>query len=98
SQMISSKPEELRQWIEEAAGISKYKERRRETESRIKQTRENLARLNDLRSELTARLEVLRRQATNAEKYKKYKEQERKLKAEHLAVKLRALAQQAAGQ
>ena len=98
SQMISSKPEELRQWIEEAAGISKYKERRRETESRIKQTRENLARLTDLRTELTTRLEVLRKQATNAEKYKQYKEEERRLKAEHLALKLRALDQQCAGQ
>jgi chromosome segregation protein len=98
SQMISSKPEELRQWIEEAAGISKYKERRRETESRIKQTRENLARLSDLRGELTARLDVLRKQATNAEKYKEFKEQERTLKAELLALRLRALDQQCAGQ
>jgi len=94
SSMISSKPEELRQWIEEAAGISKYKERRRETESRIKQTRENLARLNDLRSELTTRIEVLRKQSANAEKYKEYKEQERKLKAELLALRLRALTDQ----
>jgi chromosome segregation protein len=94
SSMISSRPEELRQWIEEAAGISKYKERRRETESRIKQTRENLARLNDLRTELTTRVETLRKQASNAEKYKEYKEQERKLKAELLALRLRALSQQ----
>jgi len=94
SSMISSKPEELRQWIEEAAGISKYKERRRETESRIKQTRENLARLNDLRVELTARIEALRKQSANAEKYKEYKEQERKLKAELLALRRRALSQQ----
>jgi chromosome segregation protein len=96
SSMISSRPEELRQWIEEAAGISKYKERRRETESRIKQTRENLARLNDLRSELTTRVEALRKQASNAEKYKEYKEQERKLKAELLALRLRALSRQQA--
>jgi len=95
SSMISSKPEELRQWIEEAAGISKYKERRRETENRIRQTRENLARLNDLRVELQARLEVLQKQATNAGKYKEFKEQERTLKAEHLALRLRAVAQQA---
>jgi chromosome segregation protein len=94
SSMISSKPEELRQWIEEAAGISKYKERRRETESRIKQTRENLARLNDLRVELTTRIEVLRKQSANAEKYKEYKEQERKLKAELLALRLRGLTEQ----
>jgi chromosome segregation protein len=98
SSLISSKPEELRQWIEEAAGISKYKERRRETESRIKQTRENLARLTDLRTELTSRLDVLRKQAVNAEKYKEYKEQERKLKAELLALRLRALDQQCASQ
>src|SRR3546814_7183262 len=47
SRMIEAKPEELRQWLEEAAGISKYKDRRKETESRIKQTRENLSRLNE---------------------------------------------------
>src|SRR3546814_14912093 len=51
------------QWLEEAAGISKYKDRRKETESRIKQTRENLSRLNDLRSEIQQRLEVLTKQA-----------------------------------
>jgi chromosome segregation protein len=98
SNMIQAKPEELRQWIEEAAGISKYKERRRETETRIRQTRENLARLNDLRTELATRLETLRKQAANAEKYKEYKEQERKLRAESLALKLRALEQQGAAQ
>ncbi|MGH8443217.1 MAG: chromosome segregation protein SMC, partial [Nevskiaceae bacterium] len=74
--------------------ISKYKERRRETESRIKQTRENLARLNDLRTELTTRIEALRKQSANAEKYKEYKEQERKLEAELLALRRRALSQQ----
>src|SRR3546814_15695619 len=52
SRMIEAKPEELRQWLEEAAGISKYKDRRKETESRIKQTRENLERLNELRTEI----------------------------------------------
>ncbi|HUS23885.1 MAG TPA: chromosome segregation protein SMC [Candidatus Binatia bacterium] len=98
SSMISSKPEELRQWIEEAAGISKYKERRRETETRIRQTRENLARLGDLRTELQGRLEVLRRQSANAEKYKEYKEQERRLKADLLAVRWRALSAQSDSQ
>ncbi|MEK6805439.1 MAG: chromosome segregation protein SMC [Pseudomonadota bacterium] len=96
SRMITAKPEELRMWLEEAAGISKYKERRRETESRIKQTRENLARLNDLRSELVARLETLKKQAVNAEKYKEYKEQERVLKGELLGLRLRALESQGA--
>ncbi|SEQ68646.1 condensin subunit Smc [Solimonas aquatica] len=89
SRMIEAKPEELRQWLEEAAGISKYKDRRRETESRIKQTRENLSRLNDLRSEIQQRLEVLAKQAANAEKYKDFKGQERQLRAEILALKVR---------
>jgi chromosome segregation protein len=97
SRMIEAKPEELRQWLEEAAGISKYKERRRETESRIKQTRENLARLNDLRSELQQRLEVLAKQAANAEKYRELKAQERQLRAEILALRLRQFEEQGRG-
>src|SRR5882757_5354971 len=95
SRMVEAKPEELRQWLEEAAGISKYRERRRETESRIRQTRENLSRLQDLQGELTARLEVLAKQASNAEKYKQFKEEERRLKAEVLLLRLRALDAQA---
>ncbi|MFP5306537.1 MAG: chromosome segregation protein SMC [Gammaproteobacteria bacterium] len=97
SRMIEAKPEELRQWLEEAAGISRYKDRRRETESRIKQTRENLARLNDLRSEIQQRLEVLTKQAANAEKYKDYKAQERQLRAEILALRMRQLDAQCEG-
>ncbi len=87
SRLIEAKPEELRVFIEEAAGISKYKERRRETENRIKHTRENLDRIDDLREELEKRLATLQRQAKTAEKYKGYKEEERKLKAELLALK-----------
>ena len=68
SRLIESKPEELRIFIEEAAGISKYKERRRETENRIKRTRENLERLTDLREELGRQLQHLHRQAQAAEK------------------------------
>ncbi len=98
SRMVEARPEELRQWLEEAAGISKYKERRRETESRIRQTRENLSRLQDLQNELVARLEVLAKQAENAEKYKQFKEEERRLKAEVLLLKLRALEAQAVAQ
>jgi chromosome segregation protein len=96
SRMIEAKPEELRHWLEEAAGISKYKDRRKETESRIKQTRENLARLNDLRVEIQQRLEVLHKQAANAEKYKESKTQERQLRAEILALRQRALVTQSA--
>ncbi len=77
SNLIESKPEELRVFIEEAAGISKYKERRRETENRIKRTRENLERLTDIREELERQLQHLQRQARAAERYKDYKQQER---------------------
>ena len=87
SRLIEAKPEELRVFIEEAAGISKYKERRRETENRIKHTRENLDRIGDLRDELEKRLATLQRQAKTAEKYKTFKEEERQLKAELLTLK-----------
>src|SRR3546814_2323392 len=86
------------QWLEEAAGISKYKDRRKETESRIKQTRENLSRLNDLRSEIQQRLEVLTKQAANAEKYRDLKTQERKLRAEILALRMRQFEDSGRGQ
>jgi chromosome segregation protein len=94
SRLIEARPEDLRLFLEEAAGISKYKERRRETENRIRHTRENLERLNDLREELAKQLEHLKRQATVAEKYKELKEKERRLKAELLALRQRALAGQ----
>ncbi|WP_166251299.1 chromosome segregation protein SMC [Marinobacter salicampi] len=82
SRLIEAKPEELRVYIEEAAGISKYKERRRETENRIRRTRENLERLTDLRDELERQLAHLQRQSQSAEKYKAYKQEERQKKAE----------------
>ena len=91
SKLIEAKPEELRNFIEEAAGISKYKERRRETENRIRRTQENLARLTDLRDELERQLERLHRQAQAAEKYREYKAQERQLKAGLSALRWRAL-------
>ena len=73
SQLVEAKPDELRVYLEEAAGISKYKERRRETENRIKHTRENLDRINDIREELGRQLEKLERQAKAAEKYRELK-------------------------
>ncbi|MEH6570616.1 MAG: chromosome segregation protein SMC [Halioglobus sp.] len=82
SRLIESKPEELRVFIEEAAGISKYKERRKETESRMRRTLENLERLTDLRDELERQLQHLQRQAESAEKYSTFKEEERELKAQ----------------
>lgn len=91
SKLIEAKPEDLRNFIEEAAGISKYKERRRETESRIRRTQENLERLADLRQELERQLERLQRQAQAAEKYQQYKAEERQLKAELAALRWLAL-------
>jgi chromosome segregation protein len=82
SRIVEAKPEELRAYIEEAAGISKYKERRRETELRLEHTQENLNRLNDLREELTKQLKHLQRQANTAERYKLLKQEERLLKAQ----------------
>jgi len=82
SRLIESKPEELRIFIEEAAGISKYKERRKETESRMRRTLENLERLTDLRDELERQLQHLERQSQAAEKYGQFKEEERELKAQ----------------
>ena len=81
SQIIEARPEELRVYLEEAAGISKYKERRKETESRIKQTRENLARLTDLREEVGKQLEHLKRQARQAEQYQALKADARERRA-----------------
>lgn len=82
SRMIEARPEDLRVYIEEAAGISKYKERRRETENRIRHTQENLSRLTDLREELGRQLERLHSQAKAAEKYQQYKAEERQLKSQ----------------
>ena len=70
SRIIESKPEELRMFLEEAAGVSKYKERRRETENRLKDTRENLTRVEDILRELNANLEKLEKQAEVASRYR----------------------------
>jgi chromosome segregation protein len=95
SRLIESKPEELRIFIEEAAGISKYKERRKETESRMRRTLENLERLTDLRDELGRNLQHLQRQAQAAEKYSEYKTEERELKAQLDALQWQDLDNQA---
>jgi chromosome segregation protein len=69
SRIIESKPEELRLFLEEAAGVSKYKERRRETENRLQDTRENLTRVDDILRELNANLDKLEKQAEVAQQY-----------------------------
>ncbi|WII90979.1 chromosome segregation protein SMC [Kingella negevensis] len=75
SRIIEARPEDLRAYIEEAAGVSKYKERRRETELRLKDTREHLQRLHDLQNELTRQVEKLNAQAATAEQYRSLKAQ-----------------------
>lgn len=91
SRLIEAKPEELRVYIEEAAGISKYKERRRETENRMRHTRDNLERLDDLREEIEKQLSRLKRQANAAKRYKDFKSTQRRLEAELLVLNLRDL-------
>ncbi len=95
SRIIEARPEELRMFLEEAAGISKYKERRRETEKRIRHTRENLDRLSDLRDELEKQLARLKRQARTAARYKVLKEEERLVKAQLQALRWAVLNEQA---
>ena len=89
SQIVEARPEELRGFLEEAAGVSLYKERRRETENRIRHTRENLERLADLREEVTKQLGKLKRQASAAERYRKLKSQYREEEARLNALRWR---------
>jgi chromosome segregation protein len=95
SRLIEAKPEEMRVFLEEAAGISKYKERRKETSNRIKHTKENLARLQDVLEEVEKHIKHLDRQAKMAERYGRYKEEERRTTAELLALRTHHLDQHA---
>lgn len=95
SRLIEAKPEDMRNHLEEAAGISKYKERRRETENRMKRTQENLDRLNDLREEIEKQLRHLKRQANAAERYKTFKEEEREVNAQIKALQWQVLETEA---
>ena len=87
SRLVEAKPEELRGYLEEAAGISKYKEKRRETELRLKHTKDNLNRLNDVMKEITSQLGKLERQAKAAKDYKELHENEKNLKLSLLSLK-----------
>ena len=91
SRVIEARPEELRSFLEEAAGISKYKERRRETENRMRHTHENLERLDDIREELDKQLNHLQRQARAAERYQILRADERRLNAKLIAARWRNL-------
>lgn len=98
SKLVEGKPEDIRTYLEEAAGTSKYKERRRETENRLRHTRENLDRLTDLRLEMEKQLEHLKRQASAAERYKTLKQDQRLIKAQLHALHCQALNQHLAQQ
>lgn len=91
SRLIEAKPEDMRAHLEEAAGISRYKERRRETENRIRHTRDNLDRLNDLREEVANQLQHLQKQAKAAERHKVLKAELRRVEAELLAINLQTM-------
>ncbi|NDV91589.1 chromosome segregation protein SMC [Alteromonas sp. 345S023] len=93
SRLIESKPQELRVFIEEAAGISKYKERRRETENRIRHTQDNLTRLDDVRDELAQQIEKLQRQAAAATRYKTLRGRLRELKGQLAAIRFNQINQ-----
>ncbi len=91
TRVIDAKTEDMRAFVEEAAGISRYKERRKETELRIGETRENLERLQDVRDEVEKQIRHLQRQAATARRYQALKDSERRLIAELIALKLRDL-------
>jgi chromosome segregation protein len=91
SRVIDARAEDMRAFVEEAAGISRYKERRKETELRVAETRENLERLQDLRDEVDKQIRHLQRQAATARRYQGLKDEERRLTAELLALRLREL-------
>ncbi|WP_133130400.1 chromosome segregation protein SMC [Legionella yabuuchiae] len=93
SKIIEARPEDLKTYLEEAAGVSKYKERKKETLQRINNTRENLERVHDICDELGKQLARLERQAKAAERYQHLKEEERRYKAEILALKWSELNQ-----
>ncbi len=98
TRIIEAKPEDLRGFIEEAAGISRYKERRRESENRIKHTRENLARVEDIRKELETQLNRLNKQSKAATKYKELKQEERSVRAQLLTLRYRELDEKLSAQ
>ena len=91
SRLVEAKPEEMRAHLEEVAGISKYKDRRRDTENRMRRTTENLDRVNDIREELATQLRRLKRQANAAERYKVLKAEELEVESQIKALMWQAL-------
>jgi chromosome segregation protein len=91
SEVVEARPEEIRAHLEEAAGISRYRERRRETERRIQHTRDNLSRLSDLRDEVGKHLGRLKRQANAAVRYRKLKQEKRELESRLMTLRWKSL-------
>ncbi len=91
SRIVEARPDDMRVYLEEAAGVSRYKERRRETENRMQHTKDNLARLNDVRAELEKQLSALQRQANAAEKFKLLKQEERLVRGQWYGIQWRQL-------
>ncbi|MDA8022180.1 MAG: AAA family ATPase, partial [Gammaproteobacteria bacterium] len=89
SRIVEARPEDLRLFVEEAAGTSKYKDRRRETETRIAHTRENLSRVADIRDELDKQLRRLKRQVSSAKRYRELRDEHRVVKAQLMMLQLR---------
>ncbi len=98
SRIVEARPEDLRAFVEEAAGISRYKDRRRETETRIRHTRENLDRVEDIRGELGAQLRRLQRQSQAARRYRRLKDEERQINGQLLGVRYRVMKERSTGQ
>ncbi len=98
NRLIEARPEEMRATLEEAAGISRYKEKRRETEGSIQHTRENLARINDVREELGRQLDKLERQAKTAERFRQWQVEEQQLALAVQALQLRRLQEEQAAE
>ena len=94
SGLIEGKPEEMRLFLEEAAGISKYKQKRKETQSRIKNTKENLNRLNDLKDEIEKQIKRLKKQANDAGRYTTLKQREKQIAVEIILSKIKILNEQ----
>lgn len=94
SQIIEADPEQLRMHLEEAAGISRYRERRRETENRMRATRDNLERVHDVCDEVGKQLERLQRQARAAERWQQYRDEQARKAVDLKALQLRAAREQ----
>jgi chromosome segregation protein len=98
TRIVEGRPEDMRSFIEEAAGISRYKDRRRETETRMRHTRENLERVEDIRKELDTQLQRLKRQSRAAARYKELRAEQRLVHAQLHALRWHALAAQVANE